>query len=353
MASENEMLQAPDHTFDTIVGQDLVKRFLLRSTEQERLPQALLFTGPDGVGKRSLMFALAKHLLTSHFEPGSEKAQRAMGKIERGTHPDILVIQPTTGSGQIRREQIEELHDRAHFAPLEAPYRIILIHPLEGMNQAAANTLLKILEEPPPALRLITASRQIHQVLDTIKSRCSVVLCPPVELGAISNWLMEKTGCLRKRAETAAQLSGGRPGLAWELLSGQDLKRRENMCRELQYFQKHGYSSIFRVGNALLKMSDGPDESMELLLMWFRDMLVANLTREADAEVSPPAELMINRDMLETLSEMASQFSITGITRAIETILDRQNQAYSPFVDSDLLMEVLLTDVGLALKAED
>jgi DNA polymerase-3 subunit delta' len=357
MISDTPPLQAPDHNFDTIVGQDLVKRFLIRSIELDRLPRALLFTGPDGVGKRSLMYSLTKRLVTQDLEPGSEKHKRALGKIQRGVHPDVLIVQPGSASGQIRREQIEELHDRAHFAPLESPVRVILIHPVEAMNQAAANTLLKILEEPPPALRLITGCRQIHQVLTTIRSRCAILRCPPVELEVITQWLMDKAGCLRRRAETAAQLSGGRPGIAWELLSGEDEKKRRNMCRELEFFRKQGYPSIFRVASGMLAGGQKPDEAMNGLLLWFRDLLIARLTAresrpgpeisESDLNVG----LLINRDLLDKISETVGVHSPAGLAAAIEKILQRQSFAYSPVVDSNLLLEVLLTDVGVALKS--
>ena len=106
-----------EHTFESIVGQDLVKRFLLRASTQGRLPQALLFAGPEGVGKRSLMFSLTKHLVAREAKPGSDEEKRAHGKVERGTHPDVLVVSPRSASGQILREQIEE--DRQALAILE------------------------------------------------------------------------------------------------------------------------------------------------------------------------------------------------------------------------------------------
>ncbi|GAG41750.1 unnamed protein product, partial [marine sediment metagenome] len=253
--------------FDTIVGQDVVKRFLLHAHAQGKLPQALLFTGPDGVGKRSLLFALAKLLVTRDLEPGSAAAERAVGKVARGTHPDVLIVEPRSASGQILKDQVEEMHDRAYYAPLESSRRVILINPVDAMNLTAANNLLKLLEEPPPALYLLLECRQIHRTLTTIRSRCALVRCPPVEFEPLQEWLMDKTGCPRRRAETAARLSSGRPGIALALLSGEDEERRRRISGELDYFHNEGYPSIFRVARNLLDMAGGTDEAQSALLL--------------------------------------------------------------------------------------
>jgi DNA polymerase III delta' subunit len=345
-------LQAADaHTFDTIVGQDLVKRFLLRAAAQRRLPQALLFTGPEGVGKRSLAYALAKHMATAAMDPAGEEARKARGKVERGTHPDVIVVQPrsSSSSGQIVKEQIDEMHERAWFAPLESPNKIIVIAPVEAMNQVAANHMLKLLEEPPPTLHLLLCTQHVHQVLATIRSRCAVLRCPPVELEPLARWLTATAGCSERRAETAARLSGGRPGLAAQLVSGEDAERRKRVADELDFFHREGYPSIFRVGRNLLDATGGAGQAIAALVVWFRDLLVATL---AAREGALDEALLINRDMADTVAAAVGRYSPTGLGRALDKILAPQSQAVQPFVDADLLMEVLLTDLGIALRAQ-
>ena len=344
-----DLLKASAHTFETIVGQDLAKRFLIHAVQQRRLPQSLLFTGPEGVGKRSLMFALAKHMATQGMDPEGEPARRARGKIERGTHPDVIVVEPKSSSGQILKDQVDLMHERAYFSPLESPCKIILIAPAESMNDVAANHLLKLLEEPPPSLYLFLSTQQIYQTLITIRSRCALLRCPPVELEPLTEWLMRMTSCSQRRAETAARLSAGRPGLAVGLVSGEDAERRERVADELEFFQREGYPSIFRVGRKLLDISGGTSQTMAALSLWFRDLLVASL-------VPPDAEgddsLLINRDMADTVASAAKTYTSTGLSQALEVILNRRNQRVQPFVDADLLLEVLLTDLGIALKKE-
>ncbi|MBN1866027.1 hypothetical protein JW916_01925 [Candidatus Sumerlaeota bacterium] len=342
------VLSASAHTFDTIVGQDLVKRFLIRACEQRRLPQALLFAGPEGVGKRSVAYALTKHLVTLNLEPGGEEAARARGKVERGTHPDVLVVEPASASGQILKKQVDEMHDRAHFAPLESTCKVILIAPIEAMNPVAANHLLKLLEEPPPSVHMLLCTQQIHKTLTTVRSRCALVRCPPVEFETLVEWVMEKTRCPQRRAEASVRLSGGRPGLALELVSGKDEERRRRVCAELEFFQREGYPSIFRVGNNLLDATGGANEAMMALLLWFRDLLVAGLTRE-NGEIDE--SLLINRDLTEEVRQALERSGPEGVARALDRILEYQKEMGGRILDADLLLEVLLTELGIALKS--
>jgi len=349
--------QTAEHTFESIVGQDLVKRFLRRAWRQHRLPHALLFSGPEGVGKRSLMYATAKHLVTSDMEPDDEQAQRAIGKVERGTHPDVMVVEPTSASGQILRGQIDEMHDRAHYAPLECPHRIILIAPVEAMNPIAANNLLKLLEEPPPSLYVFLSTQQIHQVLTTIRSRCALLRCPPVEFGPLTEWLMAVARCPERPARAAAALSGGRPGLAIDLLTGDHEERRRRVCGELDLFHREGYPSVFRVGHNLLEATGSASEASAALLLWFRDLLVESLLSGGGAEGTPPTSrldteaLLMNRDLADEIQEASKRFGPTGLAGALQALLDHNKDVGRPFIDAELLMEVLLTDMGIALKS--
>jgi DNA polymerase-3 subunit delta' len=380
-------LAAPAQTFDTIVGQDLVRRFLLRATEQGRLPQAILFAGPRGVGKRSLMYAMAKHLATSHLA-SPEAVRKAMGKIERGTHPDVIFIEPKSASGQILKAQVDEMHERAYFAPLESPYKVIAIAPVEALNLTSANNLLKLLEEPPKNLYLLLACEQTHRVLTTIRSRCALLRCSPVGAEELAEWLMTTVRCARRRAAAAARLSGGRPGLALALISGEEGERRRQVRDELDFLREKGFVGVFRVARRLSDIAGGAPQAISVLLVWFRDLLVQSLvagragdvgasketsasTGDADAmtgdatasteaaraaaaaaraSAAEAEALLINQDMAEEIREAAARPTVEGLGRAIEALLRHQRLNLRPSIDADLLMHVVLTEVGAALK---
>tara|TARA_R110002049_G_scaffold157266_1_gene322295 strand:- start:2224 stop:3252 length:1029 start_codon:yes stop_codon:yes gene_type:complete len=155
----------------------------------ERMPHALLFAGPPGVGKRDLADALAARLLcVQPAADGQACGQCATCALRRaGNHPDLFVIEPpendTQGegdvkaprrSGQIVIDQIRALTESLSVTGHQSARRVVVVEPAEAMNVYTANALLKLLEEPPTGCVLILVSSLPRRLLPTIRSRCRV-----------------------------------------------------------------------------------------------------------------------------------------------------------------------------------
>ena len=141
-----------DTAWGNILGQREPKRRLRRLLETDRLPHALLFSGPEGVGKRRTAEALAAALLCS-----SPAAGQPCGTCEscqafsRGIHPDFFFVVPEAvgkGARSIRIEAMRALGSALARPPELAPRQVALIDDAQRMNEAAANSFLKTLEEP-------------------------------------------------------------------------------------------------------------------------------------------------------------------------------------------------------------
>ncbi len=151
--------------FEQIIGHDSAKEYLAKALIEKRLPNTLLFSGPEGIGKRALALALAAQLLRSE-------------QVEH--HPDFHSIIPEGKSGLHTIESLRKAMDIAHEAPFEAPVKIFLIDQMERMQPAAANALLKTLEEPTPDSYWILLTTSPNEILPTILSRCAkLALHPP------------------------------------------------------------------------------------------------------------------------------------------------------------------------------
>ena len=197
---------------------------------RERIPQTLLLSGPEGVGKATLARRFAAELL-KYDAPKIEQddlslesnatliAEREKWTAEKrnedplvfGSHPDFLTFPPDGPLRQITIQQMRSLKDRASLKPLKGLWRVFLIDGIDRANPQAANSLLKTLEEPPPHLILILTARNPYDLLPTIRSR-SV----PFQLGRLRDDEMQ--AFIQSRSldhpERRQALAGGAPGLA-------------------------------------------------------------------------------------------------------------------------------------------
>lgn len=175
--------------FAQLVGQDRAVELLTQAIAQNRVAPAYLFSGPDGVGRSLAARCFVQQLFC--YQLPSTKQQQISYRLQLGNHPDLLWVQPTyQHQGQlltaaeaetagvkrkappaIRIEQIRQIEQFLSRPPLEAPRAVVVIEQAETMAEAAANALLKTLEEPGQATIVLIAPA-IESLLPTLVSRC-------------------------------------------------------------------------------------------------------------------------------------------------------------------------------------
>lgn len=203
--------------FSEILGQNKALTLLGRAVTSGRLAHAYLFAGPDGVGKTSTAYALAELLLCRHPD-GLKPCGTCPGclKFRSGNHPDLLTIRPDGAA--IKIDQIRKLKKSLSFAPFESRQRVIVIEEVQTMRREAGNSLLKILEEPPPDNLMILIGSTSGGLLDTIVSRCQVIPFAPLPLALAAQVISGKRPELDpEHCLPLAELSDGCPGQALTL----------------------------------------------------------------------------------------------------------------------------------------
>lgn len=214
------------------------------AADRERLPHALLLQGPRGVGKLDLAMELVHWLLCEQPSPqGSCGTCAACHWLEQGNHPDFRRVEPLEaeaedGEGKAAKKggrviQVAQVRDVTEFLALSAHrggWRAAIFHPAEQMHAAAANALLKTLEEPPPRVLLILVSHQAGRLLPTVVSRCRRVdlAVPPRE--AALGWLRQQG---LAGAESALDEAGGAPLLAGQFVDEAYAARRDEFLEIL------------------------------------------------------------------------------------------------------------------------
>ncbi|MFM7268347.1 MAG: DNA polymerase III subunit delta' [Cyanobium sp.] len=222
--------------FADLIGQPLAVRLLEAALRQRRLAPAYLFSGPEGVGRRLAALRFLEGVLTPSADPGGDPALRR--RLLQGNHPDLLWVEPTyshqgqlvplsraeaegvprRSPPQLRLEQVRELSTFLTRRPVEAERCLVVLEAAEAMAEAAANALLKTLEEPGGGmLVLLTAAPE--QLLSTIRSRCQTIpfrrlSAPEIEavLGTIASEELDPGDPPCPDPVELAELAAGSPG---------------------------------------------------------------------------------------------------------------------------------------------
>jgi DNA polymerase III subunit delta' len=191
---------AAEH-WDQIVGQDRAVAQLRRAAE--RPVHAYLLVGPRGSGIEEAARCFAAAVVAP------EGDERSWDLVLRGVHPDVVEVDPP--ATQIRVEDAQTIVDEVSRSPIEGERKVILLFDAERLrlNEAAANKLLKTLEEPPPRAMIVLVTSGADQLLPTIRSRCQRVDFAFLNADSVAAAL-RASGVASERAALLARLSGGR-----------------------------------------------------------------------------------------------------------------------------------------------
>jgi DNA polymerase-3 subunit delta' len=208
--------------FRDITGHGSTLSLLTRAVALHSLPPSLLFTGVAGIGKRRTALALAQTLNCAeprHDVVLGDAARRTLPvdacgvcascrRIERLVHPDVLVIEPSDDTGNIRVDHVRALTEHLGYRPFEARWRVVLIDHAEALVDTAQNALLKTLEEPPSSTVFVLVTSQPDDLLPTVRSRCPQIRFAPLSVADVASLLAQR-GIVSKDAQALAAVSGG------------------------------------------------------------------------------------------------------------------------------------------------
>ncbi|OHB28272.1 MAG: DNA polymerase III subunit delta' [Desulfuromonadaceae bacterium GWC2_58_13] len=316
-------------TFSRILGHDRQKDILRRAIDSGRLAHAYLFEGPEGVGKRLMALALARAVICKN-NAGCGVCP-ACRKVDHNNHPDLHLLEPDGTT--IKIEQVRNIQKELSFRPLEAPMKICLIDGADRMNQAAANSLLKTLEEPRGDALLILLSARPESLLGTIRSRCQRLPFTRLPQDTLKGVLIEQLGVDEIQGHILAALSEG----SFKKALGKDrdlyLKQRLEILKTLTAFSPRSVLPIFDLAQGLAEDKDRLPDILDILQAFYRDLLLYRHGR-------PECDL-VNIDLLEKIRRVALKENTAALLRKLEAIAASRRQL-DRNVNRQLAMEVLL-----------
>jgi DNA polymerase-3 subunit delta' len=216
-----------------VIGQAAPARLLSRLVARGRLPHAVLLEGVPGCGRRTLALALAQALLCAAPVAGDACGACPSCRLcAAGNHPDLTALAHDRGEQDLPVDAVrDEVAARATETPLAGPRRVFVLYGVERLLPAAANVLLKTLEEPPAGVYLIMTTAQVAAVMGTVRSRAQVFRLQPLAPADIARILV--TGGLdpAKASARANAAPGSHRGL-WDDAGGAPLDDLRRLFRD-------------------------------------------------------------------------------------------------------------------------
>ena len=309
----------------------------IQSLLQAGLPQAMLAVGESGTLVGQYCDDLQQAALC--FAPSAQGLScgtcRSCRLLAEGNHPDLLVITAETGK-RIAIESVRRANDFLAFTPQVSARRWLRVEPAEAMTAAAANALLKTLEEPAARAHILLLSERPSQLLATIRSRLQKLPFPALRLGQCVVWL-EEHGIPPAEALLLSRQFANRPLRAWQLWESGWVTLRQTWIDTLLNLPQQGPV-------AALRLADNWAKDIDLLLL--RELmlsLLADLLRLRNRRL----DSIVHLDYLQSLEAMAQSAQTTALWETLESCIRLPESLVQNRNVGMMLETLLLSWVGI------
>jgi DNA polymerase-3 subunit delta' len=243
-----------------------------------RIPHALIFSGPEGVGKRFAADVFAKAMFCTGIAAIPCGSCETCLKIERNTFPDLIPVGIAEGRTRIVIDQMREIERVVAYHSFSGRGRLIIIDPADLMTEDSSAAILKTLEEPPAGTHFILVTSRASSLPPTILSRCQKIRFSPLKPEVIAEII---GGGEPERV--AAEMARGSLSRAQALLSGGLLSVQERMIGSLSSMELNDPGGVQELFLSLSKFKVEFSDILDILKCWYRDLIIYRETqREGD-----------------------------------------------------------------------
>ena len=310
-----------------VVGGGVVAA-LERMLAAERVPHALLLSGPPQVGKGAIARALAQALNCEGQERPCGEC-RSCRRIAEGKHADVEVV----GPGAICRESdhdhsrsrvigicaVRRLESVAALQPFEGRQRVFIVDPADALTDEAEDAFLKTLEEPPPAVTFVLVSARPALLRATVRSRCRQLTVSPLPVSELAEWLVREQDLSEDAAGILARQARGRIRWVREALrEGDPLETRRAQAHEVRRLVDASQADRLSYAQSLAGGGGEPVSALTALehwIAWWRDLLLAR---------AACGEQVTHQDQREELEVECRRFRAPDIVRFMRALVETQ-----------------------------
>ncbi|MFH1191417.1 MAG: DNA polymerase III subunit delta' [Candidatus Omnitrophota bacterium] len=314
--------------FSDVLGHSRALGIIGAYLEKSCFSGAYIFSGPEGIGKRMTAKIIAQQLNCAEQSDRPCGSCSACLRIQKEEYPDLHIIQ--NGQSQIKMEDIRGILRQASFRPYEGVAKVFIIDNAHKLNIEAANSLLKVLEEPPKDVLIILVTHKPQNIIKTVLSRCKAIkffslIRAELETVLIKNYALDKT-----TAHFLAYYAEGRLGLALRL------KDTLLMQEKNKIFDSFILSSKPLDHNIMSQSKEQLQVCLNILASWFRDIYLL--------KAGLPDKEVIHLDRHSDLLKLIPRFSFKQLDGIMSTLSES-----SLYLEKNINSKLLLHNLGAQL----
>jgi DNA polymerase III subunit delta' len=322
-----------------IHGQSVLVDKLSGIVSSGRIAHAYLFTGPEGIGKRTIADWFAQTILCTGQTDKPCGVCHSCIQYQSGNHPDVVYVEPE--GNKIKVDSIRDnVITAAHVKPYQSRYKIFMIDDAHTMNVNAQNALLKTLEEPPDFVIIMMMSDNDNSMLQTVLSRCQRIPIPPLSDSEICQIIKENVEISEEDAFVYAKLSEGIPGRGIKLAGSSDFRNLRNGVLDIMVKMFNiPMWEVFEHTSFFIENKEDMGTILDILLLWLRDIMVYKETGDD--------RLILNMDKISSIRQEAKLFTINGIQCMIEEV-----EKTKKMLDSNTNYQLTIENLLMAFRRE-
>ena len=321
--------------FSSLVGNERIKKLLKRAVAEGRIGQGLILAGPRGVGKHEFALALAQAVNCERPIEGDACGQCIpCRKIAASEHLDVQTI--SRDGAFIKVDQMREMSREAQFRPFEGRRRVYILDDADRLNEKAANSILKTLEEPPDTSLILLVTSKPYALIETIRSRCQMLNFAPLTVAELETHLAAKAKRPIEETHMLARLARGSIGRALEIDLGEYRKTRGIMLELVETM------SVSRDAVRLMNAAEYLGKKLERdEFERHIDVLMVILGDVFHLKLGDSPEALTNSDVAERLARVAEPTTLDEIVEWVDGI-EKLLQGLARNLNRQLAMDAVL-----------
>jgi len=314
--------------FNDVLGHTRPLGIIGAYLEKSRFAGAFIFSGPEGIGKKMVAKLIAGQLNCMGQVDRPCGSCSACLKIQKEEHPDLHIIQ--NGQSQIKMEDIRGILRQANFRPYEGRVKVFIIDNAHKLNSEAANSLLKVLEEPPKDVLIILVTHKPQNIIKTVLSRCKEIKFSPLNRAQLETVLIKNYALDNVSAHFLAYYAEGRLGLALRLKDTPLLQEKNKIFDSFILSSKPLDHFMMNQSKEQLQVC------LNILASWFRDIYLL--------KCGLPDKEVIHLDRHTDLLKLIPRFSFKQLDEIMATLSES-----SLYLEKNINSKLLLHNLGAQL----